>query len=110
MQNHNNGDLTAKETADLLREWRYYYSTAVNNISAAVVRLEEVKNELNNEKKKYQKSFWPILNENFRALLFFFSVVVLLIGAAYIPSSFKVELGSLKIEKSQTCPPLKERI
>ena len=57
---------------------------------ASCEKLDNVRKELEEEKKKYRKSFYPIFKENFRAEI-------------YIPTHFKIEIGSFKIEKGQDC-------
>ncbi len=77
MQNHNHsGDLNAKETATLLSDWKSDYAKALSDIQAALVRLEEVKNELVKAREHYEKSWFYIIKENFRAVLFFLAIVI----------------------------------
>ena len=70
---------------------------------AAATKLEETRILLDGEKQKYKKSFYPILQKNFRACLLFLSLALILLGGIYIPAHFSIEFGSFKIEKSQIC-------
>ncbi len=70
---------------------------------AAANKLDIIRQELEREKQNYKKSIFPIINKNFRACLLFLSLILLLLGAIYVPAHFEINIGSFKIEKSQTC-------
>lgn len=102
MQSPNSENLNAKETAELLSQWKADYLVVVSDITEAIRKLDEVKNELSSAKKIYEKS-WPcVFKENFTVTCF--GVVALILGIVYIclsqPGSLKADLKNGVLEKS----------
>ena len=94
---------TLEKLHKIHKEFREEDKKLIEMVVSASAILEQTRQELNNDKKNYQKSIYPIIKDNFRAILVFLSLILLLIAGIFIPAHFKIEIGSLKIEKNQTC-------
>ena len=99
----NNDIQNAKDILSLTEIFKKENKEELLMLVKAADKLDSVRSELETKKHEYQKSLFSILEKNFRACLVFLSLVLLLLGAIYIPAQFKIEIGAFKIEKSQSC-------
>jgi hypothetical protein len=93
----------AKEIIAIAAEFKKENKEELLMLVAAADKLELTRKELETEKHNYKKSIYPIIKKNFRACLLFLSLLLLLVAAIYVPAHFEINVGSFKIEKSQTC-------